>query len=67
MITNGRTDLRAFNAVTTIFNRLVNAQFSFLTDVQFVQDAASLAAKAAEASANADAARTAEKIDPPQL
>lgn len=66
VITNGRTDLRAFNAVTNILNRLINAQFSFLTDAQFVQDAASLAAKAAEASANADAARTAEKVDPLQ-
>lgn len=65
VITNGRTDLRSFNAVTSILNRLVNAQFNFLTDAQFVQDAAVTAAKTAEASANADAARTAEKVDVP--
>lgn len=65
VITNGRTDLRSFNAVTTILNRLVNAQFNFLTDVQFVQDAAVTAAKAAETSANGNATRTAEKVDIP--
>lgn len=66
VITNGRTNLRSFNAVTNILNRLVNAQFNFLTDAQFVQDAATVAAKAAETSANADAARTAEKVDIPE-
>lgn len=63
--TNGRTDLRSFNAVTNILNRLVNAQFNFLTDAQFVQDAVMTAAKAAETSANGDAPRTAEKVDVP--
>ena len=65
VITNGRTDLRSFNAVTNILNRLVNAQFNFLTDVQFVQDAAVTAAKTAESSASKDATRTAEKVDVP--
>lgn len=66
VITNGRTDLRSFNAVTNILNRLINAQFNFLTDAHFVQDAATVAAKAAETSANADAARSAEKVDIPE-
>ena len=65
-IVNGKVDLRSLNALSSILNRPINTQFNFLTDANFVQDAATMAAKAAEASANNDASRTAEKVDPPQ-
>jgi hypothetical protein len=64
-IVNGRTDLRSLNALSNILQRLIVTQFNFLTDAHYVQDAAITAAKAAETTAAGDAARTAEKVDPP--
>lgn len=63
---NGKTDLRTDNAMRTILNRLFNAQFNHITDANYVQDAATVAAKTAETTATNDPARTAEKVDPPQ-
>ena len=66
LLPNGKTDLRTDNAMRAILNRLFNAQFNHITDANYVQDAATVAAKTAETAATNDPARTAEKVDPPQ-
>lgn len=66
ILQNGRTDLRSDNAMKNILNRLFNAQFNHVTDAAFVQDAATVAAETAKTTAEKDATRTAEKVDPPQ-